>query len=140
MWCVRWSGREPLYHQWQPWADETDEQATNSLHLGGINSDDSTLGLQARRASLHGEPTANDFTLRQWREGLDLMAGKGYKDYFQVLGVNRGADADAIKKLSASWRASTSWMSIPAIRRLRRGSRKSARPMKFSLIQTSVVI
>ena len=26
------------------------------------------------------------------------MAGSGYKDYFQVLGVNRGADADAIKK------------------------------------------
>ena len=26
------------------------------------------------------------------------MAGSGYKDYFQVLGVNRNADADAIKK------------------------------------------
>ena len=26
------------------------------------------------------------------------MAGSGYKDYFQVLGVDRGADADAIKR------------------------------------------
>ena len=26
------------------------------------------------------------------------MAGSGYKDYFQVLGVDRSADADAIKK------------------------------------------
>ena len=26
------------------------------------------------------------------------MAGSGYKDYFQVLGVDRSADANAIKK------------------------------------------
>ena len=26
------------------------------------------------------------------------MAGSGYKDYFQVLGVDRSADADAIKR------------------------------------------
>ena len=26
------------------------------------------------------------------------MAGSGYKDYFQVLGVERNADADAIKR------------------------------------------
>ena len=26
------------------------------------------------------------------------MAGSGYKDYFQVLGVERSADADAVKR------------------------------------------
>ena len=26
------------------------------------------------------------------------MAGSGYKDYFQVLGVDRSADADSIKR------------------------------------------
>ena len=26
------------------------------------------------------------------------MAGSGYRDYFKVLGVDRGADADAIKR------------------------------------------
>ena len=29
---------------------------------------------------------------------VDDMAGSGYKDYFQVLGVNRNADADAIRR------------------------------------------
>ena len=31
-------------------------------------------------------------------EGFLSMAGSGYKDYFQVLGVDRSADADAIKR------------------------------------------
>lgn len=36
--------------------------------------------------------------LRQFAKGIGTMAGSGYKDYFQVLGVDRGADADAIKR------------------------------------------
>ena len=29
---------------------------------------------------------------------MGIMAGSGYKDYFQVLGVDRSVDADGIKR------------------------------------------
>ena len=36
--------------------------------------------------------------LRQCQGNLETMSGSGYKNYFQVLGVERSADADAVKR------------------------------------------
>ena len=45
-----------------------------------------------------GNPQQSGSTLRECTCVLNDMAGSGYKDYFQVLGVDRGADSDAIKR------------------------------------------
>ena len=64
------------------------------------------------------------------------MAGSGYKDYFQALGVDRGADADAIKRAFGAG-VSTILMSIPVTRLLKLDSRRSVRRMRFSPTRTS---
>ena len=38
------------------------------------------------------------------------MAGSGYRDYFKVLGVERSADADAIKRAFRKWPVSITLM------------------------------
>ena len=75
--------------------------------------------------------------LRQFAKGIGTMAGSGYKDYFQVLGVDRGADADAIKRFR-NWPVSTILMSIPVMQALKLASRRSVRRMRFCLTLISV--